>query len=158
MKKRVIKMKVCVVGSQGAGKTTLIQKLIQAEEPPTPTEEYEVSIYCLDTKNAIMEIQLWDCANLHFQFHKHLRQAYFRNSSATLLLFDVTRPHWQQDIHNWISEAYDNQCYLIYAIATKTHSLLVDQARGRSSLGSGLRSVLEGSLESGRGGSLLGRV
>lgn len=70
-----------------------------------------------------MEIQLWDCCNQHLEYHKHLRQAFFRNTSAALLVFDITQPDWQQTAHNWISEAYDNQCYLVYAIATKIQLL-----------------------------------
>lgn len=112
-------MKVCVIGSPAAGKTSLIQRLIQEDQPSQPTEEYEVSMYCLDVKDAIMEIQLWDCCNQHLEYHKHLRQAFFRNTSAALLVFDITQSDWQQTAHNWISEAYDNQCYLVYAIATK---------------------------------------
>lgn len=73
----------------------------------------------MDTKSALMEIQLWDCSNLHIKYHKHLRQAYFRNTSAALLVFDITQEDWHQTAHNWISEAYDNQCYLVYGIATK---------------------------------------
>lgn len=36
-KKPVIKMKVCVIGDPEAGKTTLINRLIQEEEEPEPT-------------------------------------------------------------------------------------------------------------------------
>jgi GTPase SAR1 family protein len=76
-------------------------------------------MYFATTKSIHLEIQLWDCTTHHFEFHKHLRQAYFRNSSAAILIFDISKPKWKDEAHSWISEAYDNQCYLVYAVATK---------------------------------------
>jgi GTPase SAR1 family protein len=123
-KKQVVKMKVCVIGEAGAGKTNFIHRLIQSEEEEEPTEEYEVSVYCLDSRLAVLEIQLWDCSGRYRECHKYLHQAYFRNSSAALLIFDITCKDWQQQAHYWISEAYDNHCYLVYAIATNIEKYL----------------------------------
>lgn len=64
-----------------------------------------------------MEIQLWDCSTHYQEFHKYLRQAFFRNCSAAVVLLDLTSKTWEEQAHRWISEAYENQCYLVYAIA-----------------------------------------
>ena len=76
-------------------------------------------MYCLEDKSYYLEVQLWDCSKDHLDYHKYLREAYFRNCSATLLLFDVANPKWREKAHTWISEAYENQCYLVYAVGTK---------------------------------------
>ena len=34
-------------------------------------------------------------------------------------MFNIARPDWQQQAHVWISEAYESQCYLVYAVANK---------------------------------------
>ena len=63
IKKQIVKMKVCLVGEPGVGKTRLIRQLTQAEgDLDDPTDEFEISVYCLDTAHAIMEVQLWDCS------------------------------------------------------------------------------------------------
>jgi hypothetical protein len=49
------------------------------------------------------------------------------------VLYDVTDPKWREKAHTWISEAYENQCYLLYAIGTKD-DLLVKEG-GKSSKG-----------------------
>jgi GTPase SAR1 family protein len=119
-RKEVIKLKVCVVGDGGSGKSSFIRRLIgDSWEGVSSTEEYEVHMYCVEAKTYYLEVQLWDCSANHLNFHKYLREAYFRNSSAALLLCDLTDPHWRDRAHLWISEAYENQCYLVYAIGTK---------------------------------------
>ncbi len=35
------------------------------------------------------------------------------------MIFDVRDPKWKDKAHLWISEAYENHCYLVYAIGTK---------------------------------------
>lgn len=35
------------------------------------------------------------------------------------MVFDVRDPKWKDKAHLWISEAYENHCYLVYAIGTK---------------------------------------
>jgi len=75
-----------------------------------------------------MEIQLWDCSSNYSKFHKHLRHAFFRNSSAALFIVDISSESWQQQAHNWISEAYENQCYLVYAIGTRLSPLLINES------------------------------
>lgn len=120
-RKEVIKLKIAVTGSPAAGKTTLIKRLIdhQYSKQPLPTEQYEVYLHCLSTKTADLEVQLWDCSGYHLEFHKYLREAFFRNSSAALLVFDISKPNWKEEADNWITEIYENQCYLVHAIATK---------------------------------------
>ena len=80
-------------------------------------------MYCVQAKTYFLQVQLWDCSANHLQFHKYLRQAFFRNGSAALLICNLTDPHWKQRAHLWISEAYENQCYLVYAIGTKEDML-----------------------------------
>lgn len=63
-------------------------------------------MYCVEANTYYLEVQLWDCSKNHLKFHKYLREAYFRNCSAALMLFDVNNPDWKERAHLWISEAY----------------------------------------------------
>jgi GTPase SAR1 family protein len=65
------------------------------------------------------EIHLWDCGGEFFQMNKFLRKAFFRNSSATFLVFDLCDPKWRESIPQWIEEAHNCEAFLLYLIGTK---------------------------------------
>lgn len=104
MKKETIRLKVCIIGEPLSGKTSFIRRMMNEQIIVTfPTEEYEVNLYCVEAKSFYLEVQLWDCSRGHLNYHKFLREAYFRNTSAAILIFDVRDPKWKDKAHLWIS-------------------------------------------------------
>lgn len=49
---------------------------------------------------------MWDCGSEHANYHKHMKKAFFKNSSAAILVFSILNEKWKEEVAMWISEAY----------------------------------------------------
>ena len=108
MSLRSIKLKIPVIFSFHCGKSSFISNLVNSSftQTYTPTIDYQITLYEFKNNSTNYEIQLWECGCKHFENNKFLRKAFFRNSSAVLLLFDLCDPKWKENLVKWIEEAY----------------------------------------------------
>lgn len=101
MKKQCnISKKICMLGSFGVGKTSLVRRFIHDEffEDYHSTMGVHIQKKSIAlTKDASSEINLilWDIA--HIEDFNRMIKDYFRGSSGAIVVFDVTRPQSFQE-------------------------------------------------------------
>jgi len=95
-------MKFIIVGPMFAGKSCLMAQFASRQFPlamsPTVGVDYNSSI--LKIKNNLIKIQIWDTAGQ--EEHRAITRAYFRNSAAAVIVYDVTNQQSFESLGSWI--------------------------------------------------------
>jgi hypothetical protein len=95
-------MKFIIVGSQFVGKSCLLAQFANKQFPlamsPTLGVDYNSSI--IKIKNTLVKIQVWDTAGQ--EEHRAITRAYFRDSAAALVVYDVTNQQSFDSLGSWI--------------------------------------------------------
>ena len=101
-------MKFIVVGSNFVGKSCLLEQFANKQFPlamsPTLGVDYNSSI--IKVKNTLIKIQVWDTAGQ--EEHRAITRAYFRNSAAAIVVYDVTNQQSFDQLGSWIEAIRDN--------------------------------------------------
>ncbi len=91
---KAIQKKVCLLGSFGVGKTSLVRRFVQGIFDERYLTTLGVKIdkkeFTLPDKKAMINLVLWDLAGEDFRAPVQL--AYVRGAAACLYVADVTRP------------------------------------------------------------------
>jgi small GTP-binding protein len=99
-KKYSISKKICMLGSFGVGKTSLVRRFVLNQF----TEEYRSTMGVHIQKQPVsltkdassgINLILWDIAHIE-EFNRVIKD-YFRGSSGAVVVFDVTRPQSFQE-------------------------------------------------------------
>ncbi len=100
-----MKFKVCLVGEQAVGKTSLIRRYVQGQfdERYMMTLGARVSKKSLDLQapdrsQVSVELLVWDIMGQK-GFRELLREAYFHGAQGILAVCDITRKDSLQEIH-----------------------------------------------------------
>lgn len=103
------KFKLIIIGSYGAGKTTLINRFVDDsyDEVYSCTIGVDFKSVPIQYNNKKFKLYLWDTAG-HEKF-KTLVTNYFRNSDIVLITFDLTNAQSFLDVKKWYS-LYKNSC------------------------------------------------
>ena len=95
-------MKFIIVGSQFVGKSCLLAQFANKQFPlamsPTLGVDYNSSI--IKVKNNLIKIQVWDTAGQ--EEHRAITRAYFRDSAAAIVVYDVTNQESFDALGSWI--------------------------------------------------------
>jgi hypothetical protein len=95
-------MKFIIVGSQFVGKSCLLSQFANKQFPlaisPTLGVDYNSSI--IKVKNTLIKIQIWDTAGQ--EEHRAITRAYFRDSAAAIVVYDVTNQESFDALDSWI--------------------------------------------------------
>ena len=96
--------KIIVVGNGGVGKTTLIIKYTEKRfrESYIPTIGVQWTVKELEYKGNSVKLVLWDIAGQE-QF-KTMRQNFYQESDAAIIVFDVTNLISFDRVENWLEE------------------------------------------------------
>lgn len=99
--------KIIVIGDSGVGKTCLTYRFCSGKFPSTPTDatigvDFREKIITLDS-NEQVRLQLWDTAGQE-RFRRSMVAHYYRNVSAVVLVYDVTRKDTFEALEHWIAE------------------------------------------------------
>jgi small GTP-binding protein len=117
-----IRHRVVVIGNAHVGKTSILNKLVSDSfddnENPTVGANFQVRVE--EVKGLKIEIQIWDTAGQ--EKYRSLSPVYFRNSSAAIVVYDVSDRQSFIDLSQWITSfkgiAEPNS--LIFVVGNKT--------------------------------------
>ncbi len=102
---RVAKLKVCLVGDEGVGKTSLIRRFVYSmyDEAYIRTVGTMVSKRAVDIDELGIQADLivWDIMGRK-DFMELFKEAYFKHVRGIVAVFDLTRPATLRSLKEWI--------------------------------------------------------
>ncbi|MFW9818041.1 MAG: Rab family GTPase [Candidatus Thorarchaeota archaeon] len=118
----MLKYKICVAGSEGVGKSSLITRYVDDtfNEQSMKTIGVAFKRKMIKIKeNLSIELNIWDFGGE--EKYRILFPAYVNGAAAALLLYDTTNKSSLDDIKNWVQIIDDNSKEIIkVTIGTKT--------------------------------------
>ncbi|KAJ0421107.1 P-loop containing nucleoside triphosphate hydrolase protein [Aspergillus carlsbadensis] len=133
-----LEAKIVVLGAQGVGKTSLVQRYVKnAFNESTTTSTVGASFVTkrvLDsTSDTLVRLQIWDTAGQ--ERFRSISRLYYRGANACLLCYDITDEHSFQEMTGWLLELKknlgDGDQIVIHVVGTKSDIVAVDPARRR---------------------------
>ena len=104
-----IQCKVVLVGENGVGKTSLSNRYIKNsffQVFATIGVLYETKTVFLKDCNQSIKFEIWDTPG---QKYHSLAKVYYKNASACILVYDITKKDTFQELKNfWINEVTSN--------------------------------------------------
>ncbi|PCH02194.1 Small GTPase superfamily, Rho type [Penicillium occitanis (nom. inval.)] len=106
-----LEAKIVVLGSQGVGKTSLVNRYVKnAFEPAKITSTVGASFVTkrvLDTtSDTIVRLQIWDTAGQ--ERFRSISRLYYRGANACLLCYDITDENSFKEMTGWLQELKQN--------------------------------------------------
>ncbi|OQE18562.1 hypothetical protein PENSTE_c017G06429 [Penicillium steckii] len=106
-----LEAKIVVLGAQGVGKTSLVQRYVRnAFNPSTTTSTVGASFVTkrvLDTpSDTTVRLQIWDTAGQ--ERFRSISRLYYRGAHACLLCYDITDESSFQEMAGWLRELRRN--------------------------------------------------
>lgn len=108
MEKVKLKKKICLLGSYGVGKTSLVRKFVynKFEDKYLSTIGVNISkkVIIIENDNEEVEIELfiWDIANIE-KFDLTVK-SYLRGAHGAIIVTDISRPNTAEKITDYINE------------------------------------------------------
>ncbi|OXV07832.1 hypothetical protein Egran_04404, partial [Elaphomyces granulatus] len=134
-----LEAKIVVLGAQGVGKTSLVNRYVKnAFEPATTTSTVGASFVTkrvLDSaSDTLVRLQIWDTAGQ--ERFRSISRLYYRGAHACLLCYDITDEQSFRDMTGWLLElkknrADDEEPLVIHVVGTKSDIVALDPARRR---------------------------
>lgn len=140
-----LEAKLVVLGSQGVGKTSLVNRFISPSNPlshpsssslPAPQSTIGASFHTKrvldpDTSTTV-RLQIWDTAGQ--ERFRSISRLYYRGANAGLLCYDITNEASWEDMKGWLREL-KAQCgevgegLVIHVVGTKSDIVAEDPSR-----------------------------
>ncbi|KAJ5691854.1 Ras-like GTP-binding protein RYL2 [Penicillium macrosclerotiorum] len=135
-----LEAKIVVLGAQGVGKTSLVQRYVRnAFTPASTTSTVGASFVTkrvLDTtSDTIVRLQIWDTAGQ--ERFRSISRLYYRGAHACLLCYDITDEASFTEMAGWLRElrrnidAPDTEPLVIHVVGTKSDIVATDPASRR---------------------------
>ncbi|KAL2005137.1 hypothetical protein VTN00DRAFT_2987 [Thermoascus crustaceus] len=133
-----LEAKIVVLGAQGVGKTSLVQRYVKnAFEPANITSTVGASFVTkrvLDsTSDTIVRLQIWDTAGQ--ERFRSISRLYYRGANACLLCYDITDEQSFEEMTGWLLELKKNlgedEPLVIHVVGTKADIVALDPSRRR---------------------------
>jgi len=101
-------MKFIIVGSCTAGKSCILSRFAEKKFPihTAPTLGCDFSSTIVKVKDALIRINIWDTAGQ--EQHRAITKAYFRDSAAAILVYDISKTLTFDQIPSWLSAVRQN--------------------------------------------------
>lgn len=101
----VHKIKVCLMGDSGVGKTSLITRFLSGEPPTEVKTTVGVDIFnteVFDFPDTKVKYVIWDLAGQ--PRFEQVRKEFYRGTQAAMVVYDVTDPESFNNISKWLRE------------------------------------------------------
>ncbi|KAJ3442949.1 rab gtpase [Anaeramoeba flamelloides] len=123
------KFKICFIGDEGVGKTSIITRFIyQSFDPDTQsTVGVDFLSKTINIENQSIRLQLWDTAGQ--ERFRCLLPSYIRNSSLAVIVYDVTNTESFENLDFWLQTVKEirGEDVIIFYVGNKTD--LTDQRK-----------------------------
>jgi len=127
-----LEAKICVLGSQGVGKTCLVQRYVTGKFSPSTTLStvgasfYTKRIIDIDS-GTVVRLQLWDTAGQ--ERFRSISPLYYRGASAVILVYSIIDEKSFEDMGQWLHKVKQNMAddAIIHVVGTKAD--LADEER-----------------------------
>ncbi|KAK2821839.1 hypothetical protein FQN49_007625, partial [Arthroderma sp. PD_2] len=138
-----LEAKIVVLGAQGVGKTSLVQRYVKNSFSNSATASTVgasfVTKRVLDTtSDTIVRLQIWDTAGQ--ERFRSISRLYYRGAHAGLLCYDITDERSFDEMRGWLVELKQNLHdgedgdewpLVIHVVGTKSDIVADDPARRR---------------------------
>ncbi|DAA77911.1 TPA_exp: Uncharacterized protein A8136_5614 [Trichophyton benhamiae CBS 112371] len=143
-----LEAKIVVLGAQGVGKTSLVQRYVRnsfsSTAPASTVGASFVTKRVLDsTSDTIVRLQIWDTAGQ--ERFRSISRLYYRGAHAGLLCYDITDERSFDEMRGWLLELKQNlggaaggaadgeaaDGLVIHVVGTKSDIVADDPARRR---------------------------
>ncbi|GLA42943.1 hypothetical protein AnigIFM63309_011678 [Aspergillus niger] len=133
-----LEAKIVVLGAQGVGKTSLVDRYVKNDFNPSATSSTVgasfVTKRVLDSSSdTIVRLQIWDTAGQ--ERFRSISRLYYRGANACLLCYDITDEQSFQEMTGWLAELKKNLVeddpIVIHVVGTKTDIVTLDPSRRR---------------------------
>ncbi|KAK1140134.1 hypothetical protein N8T08_010611 [Aspergillus melleus] len=133
-----LEAKIVVLGAQGVGKTSLVQRYVKNDFSPAGTASTVGASFItkrvLDSaSDTIVRLQIWDTAGQ--ERFRSISRLYYRGANACLLCYDITDEQSFQEMTGWLLELKNNlneeDPIVIHVVGTKSDIVALDPSRRR---------------------------
>ncbi|KAM5434671.1 hypothetical protein MferCBS31731_006617 [Microsporum ferrugineum] len=141
-----LEAKIVVLGAQGVGKTSLVQRYVRnsfsSAAPASTVGASFVTKRVLDsTSDTVVRLQIWDTAGQ--ERFRSISRLYYRGAHAGLLCYDITDERSFDEMRGWLLElkqnlfpgdggdGQDRWPLVIHVVGTKSDIVADDPARRR---------------------------
>lgn len=120
-----LEAKICVLGAQGVGKTSLVHRFVKGTfSPATTTSTIGASFLTkrvLDIDSGVtVRLQLWDTAGQ--ERFRSISKLYYRGASAVVLVYSLLDEQSFVEMGRWLSEVKENvsEDTIVHVVGTKS--------------------------------------
>ncbi|KAL9586955.1 MAG: hypothetical protein Q9212_000557 [Teloschistes hypoglaucus] len=126
-----LEAKICVLGAQGVGKTSLVQRYVKGTFTPSTTASTVGASFLtkrvLDIDSGMtVRLQLWDTAGQ--ERFRSISKLYYRGASAVLLVYSIVDEQSFQEMGRWMQEVKENvgDNVIVHVVGTKSDVVASD--------------------------------
>ncbi|KAK4697761.1 hypothetical protein P7C71_g341, partial [Lecanoromycetidae sp. Uapishka_2] len=119
-----LEAKICVLGAQGVGKTSLLHRYVKGTfNPPSVASTVGASFFTkrvLDVDSGTtVRLQLWDTAGQ--ERFRAISRLYYRGASAVLLVYSIIDEQSFEEMGQWLTEMKENlgDDVILHCVGTK---------------------------------------
>ncbi|KAL8872152.1 MAG: hypothetical protein Q9174_002163 [Haloplaca sp. 1 TL-2023] len=129
-----LEAKICVLGAQGVGKTSLVQRYVKGTFTPSTTASTVGASFLtkrvvdLDT-GITVRLQIWDTAGQ--ERFRSISKLYYRGASAVLLVYSIDDEQSFTEMARWMREIKEHigENVIVHVVGTKHDVVSRDPSR-----------------------------
>lgn len=129
-----LEAKICILGAQGVGKTSLVQRYIRGTFTPSTTASTVGASFLtkrvLDIDSGItVRLQLWDTAGQ--ERFRSISKLYYRGASAVLLVYSIIDEQSFSEMGKWMKEIQQHitDDVIVHVVGTKSDVVAQDPSQ-----------------------------
>lgn len=119
-----LEAKIVVLGSQGVGKTSLVQRYVKNQFTPASTTSTVGASFLTkrvvdDESDTVVRLQIWDTAGQ--ERFRSISRLYYRGANACILCYSITDTHSFEEMGVWLTELRRNlpPDIILHVVGTK---------------------------------------